>query len=126
MKIGTSLGKCLPDLLANRVDYDDVLIIVANTRVENVDQLAAVATEYWHYPQSQQRDLSNFALDTVIAMSRRLYEDGKIHQPRLTGLHLQHSLVDTWYDIIPSSASSHHSVIEAWNHYRMLSKLVNG
>lgn len=123
MKIGTSLGKCLKDLLDGTVDYDDVLVIVSNTNIDTIEQMSRVVEAYHSYPAPLSRDISNHSLDQARKIGIRLLVDGKLHQPRKeTGN--QHGLRDTWYDIVPSTDTDHESVVEAYRHYRMLAELV--
>lgn len=126
MKIGTSFHRCLLDLLKGVVDYDDVLCIVTHTRVEDVAHLMIITDDYWTMPRNDTKELSDFPQEKLRHMARQLWDDGKLHQPRLHGNHLGHDLTDTWYDLVPAVASTHESVQSAWQHYRMLSKLVHG
>lgn len=135
MKIGTSLGKCVKDLLDGHVRYDDVLFIVTNTMCPDLESLQSVIEQYYYENQGATGrgaayDLSAHSLESAIKLAQRLMESGKLHQPRCvaTGLYGRssnaHSLRDTWYDIMPSPVTDNESVREAWNHYTMIKNLV--
>jgi hypothetical protein len=127
MKVGTSLGKCIKDILDEKVRYDDVFVIVTNTRTTSLDQLLNVIEQYYYEKYRPEYDLSNYTLDQCFGVAKQLFNDGKLHQPRAVGaLHanMAHTLKDTWYDIVPSPMVDNETVKEAWNHYVMLSKLV--
>jgi hypothetical protein len=133
MKIGTSLGKCVKSILAGEVKEEDVLFIVANTMCPDLERLADVIDEYYHgYSGSRGRgaayDMSAYSLENAQALAQRLFEDGKLHQPRVVGSQVfgnAHSLQDTWYDIMPSPVTDNESVREAWNHYTMIKQLAS-
>lgn len=132
MKIGTSLGKCVRSILAGEVKEKDVLFIVSNTMCPDLVRLADVIDDYYHsYAGSRSRpeyDMSAYSLEAAQSVAQRLFEDGKLHQPRVTGTQVfgnAHSLKDTWYDIVPSPTSDNESVQEAWNHYTMIKQLAS-
>ena len=131
MKIGTSLGKCVKDLLDGHVRYEDVFFIVTNTNCPTLEQLLRVIEDYYYDNQGARGrgasyDLSAHSLASATKLAQRLMEDGKLHQPRAvaTGMYGNaHALKDTWYDIMPSPTSDNESVREAWNHYTMIKNL---
>jgi len=131
MKIGTSLGKCVRSILAGEVNEEDVLFIVSNTKCPNLEHLMEVIEDYYHtYQGAAGRvaayDMSKYSLPDACSVAKRLFESGKLHQPRVvaTGLYGNaHDLKDTWYDIVPSHTSDSESVREAWNHYTMIRSL---
>lgn len=131
MKIGTSLGKCVKSILAGEVKEEDVLVIVTNTNCPTLETLMEVIDEYYHgYQGSRGRgaayDMSGHSLADACAVAQRLFESGKLHQPRAVGIGIwgnAHDLKDTWYDIVPSPVSDSESVREAWNHYTMIKQL---
>ena len=132
MKIGTSLGKCVRSILAGEVKEEDVLFIVSNTMCPDLVKLMGVIEEYYyqyqgtHMPREKAYDMSDYSLEEACAVAQRLFENGKLHQPRVVGTQIwgnAHDLKDTWYDIVPSSVSDSESVREAWNHYTMIRSL---
>jgi len=131
MKIGTSLGKCVRSILAGEVKEEDVLFIVANTNCPTIETLMFVIEQYY-YDNAGARgrgaayDMSAYSLKDACAVAQRLFEGGKLHQPRVVATGMwgnAHDLKDTWYDIVPSHNSDSESVREAWNHYTMIRSL---
>ena len=131
MKIGTSLGKCVKSILAGEVKEEDVLFIVTNTNCPTIETLMEVVEQYYYEHQGARGrgaayDMSAYTLVEACAVARRLFESGKLHQPRVVAPGLYgnaHGLKDTWYDIAPSPVSDNESVQEAWNHYTMIKNL---
>lgn len=132
MKIGTSLGKCVKSILDGTVKEQDVLFIVTNTRCPDLATLSAVIAEYhgsYDYKHSADYDMSAYMLEDAQAIATRLFTAGKIHQPRVVAQNIgviigrAHHLHDTWFDIVPTNTNSTPAVVEAYNHYQMLSAL---
>ena len=131
MKIGTSLGKCVRSILAGEVKEEDVFFIVSNTKCPDLESLMTVIEDYYYTYQGAMGkvadyDMSKYSLADACAVAQRLYEGGKLHQPRVVGTKIwgnAHDLKDTWYDIVPSHNSDSESVREAWNHYTMIRSL---
>ena len=131
MKIGTSLGKCVKSILAGEVKEEDVLFIVSNTKCPDLEKLMEVIDDYYYTYQGAagkvaDYDMSKYSLADASAVAQRLFEGGKLHQPREVGKGIwgnAHDLKDTWYDIVPSHNSDSESVREAWNHYVMIKNL---
>jgi len=130
MKIGTSLGKCVKSILAGEVNEEDVLFVVSNTNCPTIETLMNVIEQYYYEHQGSGRraayDMSAYSLADACAVAQRLFESGKLHQPRavVKGMYSNaHSLQDTWYDIVPSPVSDNESVQSAWNHYTMIKSL---
>lgn len=127
MKIGTSLGKCVKSLLDGDVAYNDVLFIVSNTRGENEEKLKEIIAEYYYgyATRNPDYDLSAHTLEEAEEITLRLFNDGKLFQPRLhikDGWGNAHGLKDSWYDIVPTVGSSE-AAKNAWDAYVMMSKL---
>lgn len=126
MKIGTSLGKCVKSLLDGDVDYDDVLFIVSNTNGPDEEKLRGIMSEYWYGSyRKPEYDLSAYTEEQAQDMAVRLFQDGKLFQPRMFvkgGWGNAHQLRDTWYDIMPSIGGGE-AAKNAWDAYVMMSKL---
>lgn len=78
MLIGLSLSFCIADIINGRVNRDDVLYIIAGTRIRNVDEFNRVldtyADCYWsNLPQLARSIATDF------------YNQGLLLQPRIQG-----------------------------------------
>jgi hypothetical protein len=129
MLIGTSLGKCVKDILDGTAKEDEVLFIVTNTMCPTLDRLIDVIKEYYYYPPTRAYDMTAHSLVDATKVAQRLFESGKLHQPRCliqdnpSRSSNAHSLKDTWYEIVPTPSSHNQSVVDAYSKYRMLATL---
>jgi len=130
MKIGTSLGKCVKSILSGEVKEEDVLFVVSNTNCPTLESLMNVIEQYYYEHQGSRGrsayDMSAYSLADACDVAQRLFESGKLHQPRVVakGMYSNaHALQDTWYDIVPSPVSDNEGVQSAWNHYTMIKSL---
>ena len=120
MKIGFSFGRCIRDIVTGQVSIDDVLIVVAATRVATREQLAPVVSEYMYRTGYLLGLDQNACLDTA----QSLWDQGKLHQPRnFNASPYRASEKDIWADVLPTTVSKNESVQEAWNAYRILLNL---
>lgn len=126
MLVGTSLGGCLRSLLAGEVSEQDVLMIIAHTSFPSQHGLDSVVNSY--FPVED-----DFAAnEEAHEIARRLYEHGKIHQPRLFTKSFDHlhpeiarlSHTNVWLNVAPVYAGNNEAVINAYERYRMLALLV--
>lgn len=122
--IGTSLGKCIKDILDDVVPITSVMCIVTNTMIQDHDQLEEVVTSYYHHPMNPKYDMRKHELGDVVGLARSLYSAGIIHQPRLVhGLRQHHSLSQTWLEIAPDRTNDSPAAQKAYEHYQMLRNL---
>lgn len=121
MKIGFSFGKCIRDIVLGKVDVNDVLLIVARTRMADMDSVRHVISEYMFRADY----LSGLDEQACQEIGAELYMTGRVHQARLDGSNMLsawgHSVSEegVWADIVPSTHMNE-QVKEAWNHYRFL------
>lgn len=133
--IGLSLGGCLQSILAGEVSEDDVMFIVTRTLCPQFDHYIKVVEQYYTYGNSYSRnshryELSNHKLEDVTDLATRLWNNGKIHQPRV--------FVDThsgkythpvdygdglWMEVVPGNRNTTPAVVEAYEKYKMLDAL---
>jgi len=129
MLIGTSLGKCVKDILDGKVKEEDVFFIASNTRCPDLTRLMDVIETYHgdpSYVHGGAYDMKAHSLEDTKALAQRLYENGQLHQPRCfmknwTGS--AHYLQNTWYEIVPTPSTHNQSVLDAYGQYRMLADL---
>ena len=125
--IGTSLGKCVKSILDGTVNESDVFVIVTNTNCPTLDRLLEVIDEYYYgRTYVSDYDMSAHSIEDARELATRLFEQGRLHQPRAVGESVfgnAHTLKDTWYEINPSLITADPQVLEAYGHYRMMAAL---
>jgi len=127
MLVGTSLQRCLISLMRKEVLPEDVLVIITRTDCRDKQDLLNVVESY--YKRMLGEELREFDLDSVINMANHLWEEGKIHQPRIfTGYsgysHVELSVNETWLAIAPSPKTDEKIVVDAYEKYLVLRKLM--
>ena len=127
MYIGNSLGGCLQSILRGEVPEDQVLMIITRTKCETYEQYVGVVKLYYDegnlYARNSQRyDFSKFDFETVMELASKLYNSGRIHQPRLyhDSVYLP---IDLWLEVVPTNNNSSPAVIDAYEKYKMLATL---
>lgn len=126
--LGTSLGKCVRSILRGEVAEEDVLLIVTGTQSSTLESFLEIVSEYYSggnmwTSDSSAYDLTVKPLDEVLELAQRLYEGGKIHQPRnFSGMALLRSS-PAWLEVAPSNYNSTPAVVEAYEKYKLLDKL---
>lgn len=133
MKIGLSYSRCVLDIVEGVVDIDDVLVIIARTDFDPNDDdqwkgiwkgycggaMFNVHMEWGNY------DVENSEQELQFRnVSQRLYNSGKLHQPRQFGAYparLPHVWLET---VLPSEAlDSNPTLKAAWNKFQTLAQL---
>jgi hypothetical protein len=132
MYIGNSLGGCLQSILRGEVSEDQVLMIITRTKCETYEQYVGVVKLYYdggnQYARNSQRyDFSTFDFEPVIELASKLYNSGRIHQPRLYStseyLHIAFAFKDLWIEVVPTNTNSSPAVVDAYEKYKMLATL---
>jgi hypothetical protein len=100
MKIGLRLGKCVLDIIKGDVLLTDVLVIVANSKINpNKDDQW---TKIWNSYKNESKIWDIGIHEEVFKYTlRRLYDLGKLHQPRIYG-GKEHNYVEAWVDVVPT------------------------
>jgi len=133
MLIGSSFGLCLASIMSGQVSEKDVCLIIAGTRFETLDRALDVVREYHEkgnpyvgYLRSvPYKSLSTFQLEDVLLLAERLYNSGKIHQPRLydAGHHRSEFAGSLWHEIVPTLENNTPAVVNAYEQYKILNVL---
>ena len=134
--IGLSLGGCLQSLLADEVSEDDVMFIVTRTMAPTFEQYIKVVVGYHVYGNpyshnSVKYEISDYSVDKVTDLAARLWNSGKIHQPRVVigegyGGNYHHPNVygdGLWMQVVPTNSNTTPAVVEAYEKYKMLDNL---
>ena len=117
MKIGFSLGRCIRDIVNEKVNIDDVAFIITSTSIGNKEQLANVILAYTAEPTY----LYSCDYDQCVAVAEQLWDTNRLLQPRKQGLH-RHAQPENavWVDMFPTVLSENRSVKTAWDAYRFM------
>ena len=135
MKIGLSYSRCVKDIVDGRVDINDVLVIIARTNFDPMDneQWKSIwegygggrtfggpfnAPEWMDYSAD---DESKFRQVTV-----ELLTSGKLHQPRKFGFSPIRR-PEIWLEAVLPSEELEKNVAakEAWNQFQTIAGLTN-
>ena len=128
MLIGTSLGRCLKDLINGEVSESDVVMIITRTQAPTLELFLAVIEQYYYGINGPAYDLTAKPLVEVQELGERLYSGGKIHQPRnfanVYGGYTHPGLSgDIWVEITPKNTNRNPIVVDAYEKYQVLDAL---
>ena len=125
MKIGLSLSRCMRDILEERVDIYDVLVIVARTDIDpyNDNHWDAIWDGYLYGGLSNPEwagleDYEAAMRDILIS----LYETGKLHQPRQMGMYPSR-MPYYWLDCVVPTEEHTPAQQKAWDNYQLITGL---
>jgi hypothetical protein len=132
--IGLSLGGCLTSLMRGEVSEDDVMFIITRTNCPDFDKYIKVVEMYHNQgnPYSrnpEQYELISYPLEKVTDLATRLWNNGRIHQPRTfadRGGNYRHPVEygdGLWMEVAPSNRNTTPAVVEAYEKYKMLDAL---
>jgi len=125
MKVGLSLSRCMRDIFNGTVDEQDVLVIVARTNFDphNDNHWNQIWDGYTLGGMSHP-EWADFIddYDDFRRMAIRLYDGGKIHQPRQFKAHPPR-LPYYWLDTIVSPEEHNPAQQKAWDNYKMITGL---
>jgi hypothetical protein len=133
MKIGLSYSRCIRDIVDGMVDINDVLVLITRTDFDPHDdeQWAGIWTgygggqtfgspfsnpEWMDYPVEDEAKFRDVSI--------KLYDSGKMHQPRKFGAR-PHRLPYYWLEAVVSDNDLENSptVKDAWDKFQMISGL---
>lgn len=133
--IGLSLGGCLRSLMAGEVSEDDVMLLITRTNCPTYERFIAVVKAYHkqgnpYATHPDRYDLGNYPEEDVLALATRLFQRGKIHQPRTfvgdgvsTYKHPAGYGDGVWMQVVPTNNNTNPSVVDAYEKYKMLDEL---
>jgi hypothetical protein len=135
MLIGNSLGGCLQSIMKGEVSEDEVLMLITRTMAPDLRRLMLVVEMYhsqgnFSASRPDQYKMSEFPLEDVQALATRLFQDGKIHQPRNFGVYgggfIHSGLAQgsgCWVEVNPIGTNTNPIVIDAYEKYKILDTL---
>lgn len=135
MKIGLSYSRCVKDIVDGHVDIDDVLVIIARTDFDPHDDQqwkdiwdgygggqtfggAFNNPEWMDHPAEDEQKFRN--------VSQRLWNEGKLHQPRKFGARPGRR-PEIWLEaVLPSSELEQNPAAKsAWEQFQTVAALTN-
>lgn len=128
MKVGLSFSRCLRDIIEGKVDYDNVLVIISRTDLDprNDNHWNSVWEGYTtgglsHPEWKDHKDKH----DEFRKLAVRLYDCGKLHQPRQFKLGNPVRLPYYWLDlVVPVDDLEELPALKAvWEQYQILAGL---
>jgi len=125
MKIGLSLSRCMRDILEERVDINDVLVIIARTDVDphNDNHWRGIWEGYLHgglsHPEWAGLEDRQKAMHDLLV---ELYDSGKLHQPRQFKAHPQR-MPYYWLECFVPPNEMNPAQQKAWDNYKLITDL---
>lgn len=131
MKIGLSYSRCVLDIVEERVNLEDVLVVIARTDFDPRDdkQWSGIWSGYCHggmsraewsdYDFFNPEDESKFR-----SVSIDLWEQGKLHQPRKFGAY-PNRRSEFWLEaVLPSEELDRNPAVKtAWDQFQVVAGL---
>ena len=119
MLIGLSVSKCVADIMQQKVNTDDVLVIIGRTNFK-LEQIDRLISQYQYY-RGEWYDYDRDSLEDLLI---RLFDEGKIHQPRQFGAHPRSvPWGKHWLRVMPEPQDLNESAQKAWDRYLLLAGL---
>jgi hypothetical protein len=92
MKIGLSLSFCIRDIIEGRVNEEDVICIISNTKITNMDEFDSCCDMYCKvYWLSNQR--------RALYLAMKYWQQGRIIQPRTFSNNIHYVSDGHWIDL---------------------------
>jgi hypothetical protein len=121
MKIGFSFGRCIRDIVNGDVDYNDVAWIISGTALRDEEAVKWCIDDYMY----RNDYLVGLDRDQCTDIGLRLFNEGKVFQPRLQNIRAFHIPEGAlWADLFPTSLSDNSAAKSAWDAYRFMLHMV--
>jgi len=128
MKIGLSYSRCVKDIVDGRVDINDVLVLITRTDFDPhvEEQWKALWMGYRFGGNPEWYDCNDTDEERYLAVTTKLYDAGKIHQPRKFGAHPSRR-PEIWLEaVLPSSELEQNPAAKhAWDQFQTVAGLTN-
>ena len=131
MKVGLSFSRCIRDIVEARVEFDDVLVIVSRTDFDPHNdrhwegiwkgyRYGGLSNPEWAGAEPTLSDED--ANDVYRNVTKNLYDNGKLHQPRQFGAHPPR-MSHYWLDCVVSQEEHNPAQQKAWDNYKLITDL---
>ena len=125
MKVGLSFSRCLRDIFNGTIDEQDVLVIIARTDFDpHNDNHWNNIWDGYVFGGLSNPEWKDFAddYDDFRRMAVRLYDAGKIHQPRQFKAHPPR-MPYYWLDCVVTPEEHTPAQQKAWDNYQLITGL---
>jgi hypothetical protein len=119
--------------MSGEVSEDEVMVIITRTDAPDYDRFINVVKAYHAqgnpFASNPERyELDDYKLDDLIDLATRLWNNGKIHQPRtfLGSTSYKHPFKHgdkLWFQVVPTLDNDTPAVVDAYEKYKMLDVL---
>jgi hypothetical protein len=131
MKVGLSFSRCIRDIVEARVEFDDVLVIISRTDFDphndrhwegiwNGYRYGGLSNPEWAGAEPTLSDED--ANDVYRNVTKNLYDNGKLHQPRQFGSHPPR-MPYYWLDCVITPEEHNPAQQKAWDNYLLITDL---
>lgn len=133
MKVGLSFSRCILDIVEERVNIEDVLVVIARTDFDprDDDQWAGIWHGYTSFNGLSNPEWAHWAgkeggEDRFRSVAIELWEDGKFHQPRKFGAYPRRR-PEFWLEtVLPSEELERNPAAKkAWDNFQVVAGLTN-
>ena len=131
MKVGLSYSRCVRDIVDGSVDIDDVLVVITRTDFDpNIDeQWSGIWSGHHGYSPWSNPEWANYPDEDEQKfrdISIKLYNAGKMHQPRKFGANPTRR-PEIWLEtVLPSSELEiNPTAKKAWDQFQTIAGLSN-
>ena len=132
MKIGLSFSRCIRDIVEARVKFDDVLVIVSRTDFDphndrhwegiwNGYRKGGLSKPEWAGAEPTLSDED--ANDVYRNVTKNLYDNGKLHQPRQFKNAHPPRMRYYWLDCVVTPEEHNPAQQKAWENYQLITDL---
>lgn len=128
MKVGLSFSRCMRDIFEGKVNYNEILVIIARTDFDPYDD------KHWKniwegylyggYSNAEWQGLDDHEGE-MRDIAKNLLDMGKLHQPRKFGAHPSR-LPYYWLECIVPENEQTPAVKSAWDNFKLISGLTSG
>lgn len=124
-KIGFSASRCIRDIVEDKVNIRDVVMITTGTDCPTIDIWIKVMDAYATLPIWDERSLAGLDMEKVRKVAEQLWQEGKVHQPRTYGGYRTRSPYP-WMDLVHTKEDRDANPVlaQAWERAQVIEGLI--